>query len=64
MAGVLWLVRLALGDLPAASETQRLTALALLVAAGLVSFASLASVTRALRLGDVVRAWRSGSGDS
>ena len=64
MAGVLWLVRLAFGDLPAASETQRLTALALLVAAGLVSFATLAWVTRALRLGDIVRAWRSRSGDS
>ena len=57
MAGVLWLVRLALGTGPAAGELARAGTALVLVAAGLASYAALALAARIVRPGDLARAW-------
>ena len=57
MAGVLWLVRLALGAGPAAGELARAGAALVLVAAGLAAYAAIALAAGIVRPGDLVRAW-------
>lgn len=58
MAGVLWLVRGALGADPGAGDAERIATLGILVGTGLVGFVAFAVLTGAARPVELLRAWR------